>query len=179
MNNTESITDHWISQAITHYGKSDAALKKHCVYAAMVVGRYEHGGTQAIATGIKRSISTVQNYAHAFWLYSELRKGKLNTRMRTLWRTLPASHFWQAWTIQQAGYDAYYYLTYAERHNASGREMMDCYKKDIEAGNAPIILQRGVHALRSLATELLNKFGNQFTESQRVALLTIVDNFPD
>ena len=177
MSDYESVVDHWIDQSIKHHGDSDTALKKHCIYASPIVGKYSNGGTKAIADGIHRSPSTVENHAHAHWLYVELRNTQVRSCVRTLWRTLPASHWWQAWTIQKAGYDAYHYLNQAALHGWAGREMMDSFKKDMEAGNAPLIFKRGIHALRGLVAELLNKFNRQLSEAQKVALLTVVDAF--
>ena len=175
----ETIVDHWISQAVKYYGDSDTALKKHSVYAAPVVGKYSNGGTKAIADGIRRSPSTVENYAHAFQLYSELRRTQVRKRIRTLWRTLPISHWWQAWTIHKAGYDAFYYLNNADLHSWSGREMMDNYKKDMEAGQAPLVFKRGIFALRGLVNELLNKYSQKLNEAQRVALLAVMETFAE
>lgn len=177
MTDIETLVDHWVNQAVKHYGKSDTELKKHSIYAAPVVGKYANGGTKAIADGILRSTSMVENYAHAFWLYDELRRTEVRNRVRTLWRVLPVSHWYQAWTIQKAGYNAYYYLNNAELHKESGRDMMESYKKDLEAGNAPLIFKRGIIALRGLVAELLNKYNNQLSEGQKIALLAIIDNF--
>lgn len=173
----EFLADAWIARAIRYYSKSETALKKYCILAAHVVGKYENGATQAIADGINRSLSTVQNHAHAYRMMEILRNSVVNTRVRTLWRELPASHFWQAWAIHQAGYDAFYYLNNAALHRQSGRDMMDEYKKDLEAGNAPMQFQRGVIALRGILNELLMKHNNRLTEGQRIALLAVLDNF--
>lgn len=173
----ENLMEHWIENAIKHYGNSDGELKKHSVYAAQTVGTYQNGSTQAIADGILRSPSTVENYAHAHVLYVKLRNSPLRNRFRTLWRTLPISHWYQAWIIEKAGFDGGHYLYNAALNKWSGREMMENYKKDLEAGNAPMIFRRGVIALHGIVNELLTKYNPQLSEAQRIALLTVVDAF--
>jgi hypothetical protein len=174
MNIPETVVDHWVSQAVKHYENSDIRLKMCALYAAPVVGTYQEGGAQAIADGIGRSLSTVKNYAHAGQLYKELKQNpQVGTRVRTLWRTLPASHWWLAWMIQNAGYDAFYYLDHADTHRLSGRDMMAEYKADMEAGLAPMRYERGIVALSGLVNELLRKHFARMDEDVRHAMLML------
>jgi len=152
----ESLIDNWIARAIAYDKSSDTSLKYHCINASPVVGKYRNGGTKAIADGIQRSISTVENHAHAHWLYEELRKVNMKVARR-LWRDLPASHWWLAYDIQRAGYEALHYLDFAAAHHWSGRDMLEQYKKDLEAGNAPIQFKRLCVSIRGLAVELLSR----------------------
>jgi hypothetical protein len=173
----ETVVDRWIARTIAYNKGSDTHLKYACINASPVVGKYALGGTKAIADGIQRSVSTVENYAHAHWLYMELRKNKKDLRrVRELWRILPASHWWQAWDIQQAGYEAFSYLHYAQCNHWSGRDMMQEYKRDREIGNAPILFHRACRSIFGLASELL-KQTERLTEAQHMALLSIVDTF--
>jgi hypothetical protein len=152
----ESIIDNWIARAIAYDKSSDMSLKCHCIFASPVVGKYKNGGTKAIADGIKRSVSTVENHAHAHWLYIELRGVNMQIARR-LWRELPASHWWLAYDIQRAGYEALHYLDFAMLHNWSGRDMLNQYKIDMIAGNAPIQYKRLCVSIRGLADELLGR----------------------
>jgi len=152
----EAIVDGWIARAIRYDRDSDMSLKYHCINASPVVGKYKNGGTKAIADGIKRSVSTVENHAHAHWLYEELRRVNIKIARR-LWRDLPASHWWLAYDIQRSGYEALHYLDFACLHKWSGRDMLEQYKKDLEAGNAPIQFKRLCVSIRGLADELLGR----------------------
>src|SRR5687768_16419139 len=103
----ESLVDKRIQQAVDFGKRSDAGLKAACIAASPIVGTYSHG-TQQIATARNRSVSTVENWAHAHWLHVELRKegGHVLPISRSLWRHLPASHWWLAYDIQTKGYEA-------------------------------------------------------------------------
>lgn len=141
-----------IARVVNFGHESDLAMKKTCLVAAEVVGTYS-GTTAEIAKRMRRSVSSVENWAHAAKLYQELRKINCASA-RYLWRSLPASHWWLAWDIQRAGYDALHYLTYAEGHFWSGRDMMQEYRRDIEAGNAPMQIKRAKLAFYGMANEL-------------------------
>jgi hypothetical protein len=170
----ESVIDHWVTQAVNYYEQSDVRLKICGLYAAPVVGTYQRDGTKAIADGIGRSLSTVENYAHAAQLYQELRKNtKVRKRIRTLWRSLPASHWWSAWQIQNAGYDAFYYLDHADIYKLSGRDMMQEYKADRDAGTVPMLYDRGMIALSGLVRELLQKHYGKMDENLRSAMMIL------
>lgn len=175
MSDRESIIDNWIERAISFYGKSDWALKLSCINASPVVGKYD-GGTKMIADGIRRSPSTVENHAHAHWLYKALRTGKVHTQVRTLWRTLPATHWWHAWGIHQAGYNALHYLTNAAAHGWSVRDMMEEYKRDREAGTAPLVLARAMHTAKGLMADILSH-PDGLTREQREAARRVVEVF--
>jgi hypothetical protein len=170
----EQTVDKRISQAAEFFGKSDRQLKFTCIAASPVVGTYD-GGTQEIAKRILRSVSTVENYAHAFWLYRDLRANGHKARVRAMWRSLPASHWWQAYDIHKAGYDTFYYLNNADLNKWSGRDMMFEYRRDREAGNAPLVFARAVFAFRGLADELLKS--KTLTPKQRAALQAVREAF--
>ena len=179
INTNETIVDRWIARAIAYDKTSDLQLKFHCIFASPVVGKYANGGTQAIADGIHRDVSTVENHAHAHWLYRELRQNRKDIkRVRQLWRQLPASHWWNAWEIQRAGYEAFSYLHYASLNGWSGRDMMQEYKRDREAGNAPILFHRACRSIFGLASELI-KQTERLSEAQQHAILGILDTFND
>jgi hypothetical protein len=172
----ESIIDKWILKAARAETDSDAHLKLACIYASPVVGRYD-GGTQEIARLTRRSVSSIENRAHAHWCYKELRANGNKPLVRRLWRSLPASHWWQAYDIQRAGYDALYYLELADAHSFSVRAMMAEWNKDREAGHAPLILKRAVLSFRGLAMELMDKHAAHLTVGQRKAVKAVMEAF--
>jgi hypothetical protein len=154
MTSIESIIDIRIARVVKFGHESDWSLKMACVVAASVVGTYS-GVTQEMAKQTKRSVSTIENYAHAFRLYAELRSDPAYIwKARRLWRALPTSHWWLAYDIQTKGYDALRYLQNAEWNGWSGRDMMQEFRRDMEAGNAPMVLRRVFVTFRGLADEL-------------------------
>lgn len=153
----ESLVDRWIERSVSYYGDSDTYLKYHCIFASPVVGKYAIGGTKQIADGIRRSPSTVENHAHAHWMYGELRKNGHIKQVRALWRVLPASFWWHAWDIHTKGYNAYYYLNNAHLNRESVRDMLFSFRRDVEAGSAPLQLTRAIQTMRLLGEELLQK----------------------
>lgn len=173
MNRPESLIDVWVDRIVNNHRDSDMSLKYACIHAAQVVGGYD-GATGVIAKRTKRSVSTVENWAHAFRLYVELRQS--NKLARKLWRELPASHWWLAYDIQQAGYDAMYYLLKAFQHHWSGRDMLKEFAKDREAGTSPIIFKRACLSMFGLASELL-KHVKQLTPLQLEAVELVQEAF--
>jgi hypothetical protein len=168
----EGMVDKRINQVTRYVGDSDLGVKLACIAASNVVGTYD-GTTQEIAKRTRRSVSTVQNWAHAHWMYKEARKSDMQLA-RLLWRKLPPTHFWRAWDIHQAGYDAMYYLLAAFQNDWSSKGMMGEWDKERLAGHAPLQYKRAVIALRGLAEELLKRVNN---EAQKVALLSVLDVF--
>ena len=167
----EAIIDKRVSQAIKWHKGSDAYVKYAMIAASCVVGKYDEGATIEIARCCKRSLATIQNWAHGHWLYRDLRVNGKQTRVRTLWRSLPASHWWQAWDIHKNGYDAYFYLNNADLNGWSGRDMMFEYRCDREAGNAPLVFSRMVLSLCGLVAEL--EKSKSITDKQRAALAAV------
>lgn len=173
-NYAEEIIDKRIEQAERYYSQTERNLKAVCISASRVVGTYS-GVTQTIAERIRRDSSTVENYAHAHWCKLAIRENGNAKRVRELWHVLPASHFWQAWTIHKAGYRAYDYLNNAALHLWSGREMMDEWKRDREAGNAPLRQEQALTAFRGLAAEIAKIKG--LTKEQREAVKAVLAAF--
>jgi len=170
MSDMETIIDKRIHQAVVFHKGSDMCVKYACIAAAQVVGTYSDA-TEEIARLSRRSVSSVQNWAHAFRLYKELRKIDACVS-RSLWRILPASHWWLAYDIQQAGFDALYYLANAATHNWSGRDMLKEFARDREAGNAPLIFRRACLSFRGLADELVKRV-NDLTAEQLTAVQAV------
>lgn len=168
----EHLIDRRIAQTVKYIDGSDLGVKCACIAASNVVGSYD-GTTQEIARLTRRSISTVQNWAHAHWMYKAARKANVKLA-RKLWRELPPTHFWRAWDIHQAGYDALYYLNAAHQNGWSSKGMMGEWDKDRNAGNAPLQYRRAVISLVGLARELLKQVRG---EDERIALLSILDVF--
>lgn len=175
----ESLVDIWIDRAAEYYGDSDLRLKMAGIVSDTVVGKYKLGGTSAIAKKTKHSVASVQNWAHAFRLYKTLRVagGRLGGffLVRSLWRSLPASHWWLAYDIQQSGFDALYYLENAELHHWSGRDMMQEYKREREGGLAPLVFHHACHSFLSLANELSKR--SELTQGQKKAIELVRKEF--
>lgn len=168
----EVLVDKRINQIVAFQNGSDSCVKYSCIAAFYVVGSYS-GATDIIAKQTKRSVSSVQNWAHAFRLYKSLRSNGNRKSARALWRNLPASHWWLAYDIQQAGYDALYYLDNAQKHNWSGRDMLREYRQDREGGGAPLVLKHACFAFAELAKELSNKHIGQLTPEQVKAVIAV------
>lgn len=173
MNDIEQLVDTWVGRVVSYHAGSDASLKCACIVAAQVVGSYS-GTTGVIAKETKRSVSSVENWAHAFRLYKELRQ--TDKLARVLWRKLPCSHWWLAYDIQAAGYDALYYLTMAIQNDMSGRDMLQEWKRDREAGNAPIVFKRACLSFFGLASELEKQAG-KLNPAQRKAIAMVKEAF--
>src|SRR5258706_8480435 len=175
MNGNQNLPDKWINNIVRWHAESDMRLKYACIAAGRVVGSY-NGATGIIAKRTKRSVSTVENWAHAWRLYADLRKNGNRIRVRTLFRELPASHWWLAYDIYIAGYDALYYLTNAYAHSISGREMLREFAQDREAGYAPLMLKRACLSFYGLALELEKRNG-ELSKSQHAAVLEVKREF--
>lgn len=171
---SETNIDRRIQRTVRFVDGSDLGLKFAMIAASPVVGSYD-GTTQEIARLTRRSVGTVENWAHGHWCYKHYRA--INRKFaRKLWRELPPTHWWRAWDIHVAGYDALYYLRAAYEHGWSSKGMMAEWEKERSAGHAPLQYKRAVVALRGLANELLKHVRN---EAQRVALLTVLDTFAE
>lgn len=159
----EGMIDKRTQQAVTFYGKSEMSLKLTAYAAGRVVGKYD-GTTVMIAKQIKRSPSTVENLAHAFWLYDEMRylaKPDVVKRVRELWRKLPISHWWLAWDSVDNAYDAYKLLDNAEKHGWSGRDMLREYKADYEREHGappPVAIGKVYGRAVNVVTDVLARF---------------------
>ena len=83
------------AQAIQHGNRN---LWEAAILAASIVGEYAEGGTRAIADRAGRSVSSVENWAHAWQLYADLRN-QLRTcaELRSLRPELSVTHFAVMW----------------------------------------------------------------------------------
>lgn len=172
----ESQLDARIARVVRYDLNSDLSLKYACLGAETVVGTYS-GVTGEIAKLRKRSVATVENWAHAARLYKTLRKTDRKIA-RHLFRELPASHWWLAYDIQVKGYDAGHYLLKAFQHSWSGRAMLGEFDKDMQAGNAPLIFRRACVTFYGLAVEL-SKQHKQLTKEQFKAVEAVQKAFED
>jgi hypothetical protein len=172
----EENVDFHIERTVRFALRSDLDLKFACIAASPVVGTYD-GTTQEIAKRTLRSVSAVENWAHAHWMYSAARKVNIKVA-RALWRTLPPTHFWKAWDIHQAGYDALYYLNNAWMYNWSAKGMMAEWDKERVAGHAPLQLSRAKLSFFGLASELW-KQQKQLTKEQRAAVDAVLKEFAE
>lgn len=151
----ESKIEHYLDQIKKHQDKSDTSLKQACLIAGHVVGLY-NGTTDAIAKRLGKSVSTIENWAHAAWLRAALLKDtEKRDRVHLLWRELSASKFWLAWDIHKEGFEALHYLEFVYSHKASGKDMMMEFKRDRDNGIAPLQVPRAKRTLKALAAGLL------------------------
>lgn len=157
----ESLIDKRIHQAVTYYGSAEMSLKLTAIAAARVVGKYD-GTTAEIAKQIRRSPSTVENLAHAFWLYEYERKA-YKSASRDLWRELPISHWWIAYDhIHSVGCRALKYLDMAYSHGWSGRRMLQEFRVDYEREHGappPVKIERVYSRAVNVVTDILARIG--------------------
>lgn len=173
----ESAIDRHIDRTVRFVSDSDLGLKYAMIAASPVVGSYD-GTTQEIAKRTRRSVSTVENWAHGHWCYKSLRANGNRKMARMLWRELTPTHWWKAYEIMQDGYDALYYLLAAFQYGWSSRGMMAEFDKEKQAGHAPIQFKRAKIAIFGLASEL-QKQAAQLNEAQRVAVLSVLEAFQE
>lgn len=173
----EYLIDSHIARTVRFVDGSDLGLKFAMISASSVVGSYD-GTTQEIARQTRRSVSTVENWAHGHWMVKVLRKNGNKKLVRRLWRELPPTHFWKAWDIHQAGYDALYYLRLAWENGWSSKGMMAEFDKERQAGFAKLQMSRAKLAFRGLADELVKRSA-ELTEAQRIAALNVLDAFQE
>lgn len=62
------------SRAIKSYQKSDSQRWVFSLFCNEVVGKYKKGGTKGLASEMNVSDDTVENNAHAYWIYAQLKK---------------------------------------------------------------------------------------------------------
>lgn len=112
MNDPEETAERDIRLAVYAARKSDASIWVTGFWAARVVGKYQRYGTKAIAERSGKSPSTVENWAHAWNLYDDLREkygtspnievGRIFIRsLQNLRKSLSPSHFWTAWELKK------------------------------------------------------------------------------
>jgi len=97
MNDIEDITDNEISRAVRASRRADGNLWVAAFWSARVVGTYQRHGAAEIARQAGRSVSTVQNWAHAYWLYKALRES--SEHVPNLRKALVISHFYAAYDM--------------------------------------------------------------------------------
>lgn len=171
----EGMIDHWIDEAVRFSKGSDTRLKFACRAASKVVGLYSDA-TQQIADRTKRSVSTVQNWAHAYWLVEAACVLNM-TKAAMCWKDLPPSHWWLAYDkIHLAGFDALHYLENARLHSWSGRAMLGEFEKDREAGTAPLVFKRACLSFYGLSLELAKQW-KQLNDKQRAAVDAVREAF--
>ena len=101
MTDPEVLTETDIDRVVSASRRSDGNLWVAGFYAARVVGTYAEAGTREIADRTGKDPSTVENWAHAWDLYNEIRNGINSGTARTLRKTLTLSHFSNAWELRR------------------------------------------------------------------------------
>ena len=94
LSNSQSTTNpaKRVDSAVGEWNDGEASRFEFAIRAAEIVGQYEDGWTKALAAKIKRSVSTVQNYAKAGVLWRDMLK-HYNSKAETLRDELAIS-FW-------------------------------------------------------------------------------------
>lgn len=85
------------NRAVKAYHDSEYERWKCCMYAYRIVGQRD-GRTAAFAGAIGRSISMVENYAHAAEVMLILRTFGVGAKLR---RKLTISHYYTMWELQR------------------------------------------------------------------------------
>jgi hypothetical protein len=93
----ELIVERDIDRAAQYGRKSDRNLWVAGFYAARVIGKYTKDATIAISDRSGKSIATVQNWAHAVWMYQALRLTGNFQLVRHYRRELKLTHFYTLW----------------------------------------------------------------------------------
>ena len=94
MNDIETVTDNEIARAVRAARRSDGSLWVAAFWSARVVGTYRRDGAREIALQAGKSVSTVENWAHAYWLYKALRES--SEHVPNMRKALVISHFYAA-----------------------------------------------------------------------------------
>lgn len=162
----ETLIDKRIRQAIDYGKGSDTSLKCAALAAGRVVGKYT-AATQQIADARNREVSTVQNWAHAAWMYQELKDYPRRDvqRVRELWHELPVSHWWLAWDKirncnEAHNWNTFYYLNNAFIHGWSGRRMLEEFQADYvayEGAPPPVKITTVYNKAVSVVTDVLTR----------------------
>ncbi len=82
-----------IERAALSYKRSDAGRWAAAYFAAQVVGTYELGATIRLANRMACSTDTVENLAHAYMLYNELRRIPEYRQVMRSMRRLPFMYY--------------------------------------------------------------------------------------
>ena len=96
----EAIIERDIDRAVAASRKADCNLWIAGFFAARVVGMYQNSGTIEIALRAGKSPSSVENWAHAWQMYDELRSFGDVSELRELRKRFTPSHFWTMWDLK-------------------------------------------------------------------------------
>ena len=96
----EDVIERDIDRAAAYAKKADANLWVAGMYAARA-GRYT-GAIQAISERSGKSLSSIENWLHAYELYRVFMSyGDNSVLVRRVRQRLTISHFWTAWELQR------------------------------------------------------------------------------
>ena len=144
----ENIIERDIQRAAQASRAADNDLWVACFFVSRVVGYGIENATKHIADTVGRHPSTVENWAHAYWMYEDLRKfGVASVTLRDLRRMLTPTHFWTAWGLKQkyrmSNKKVMQYLSQLLAHMHNGEpHSADALTREVEAtethnGNRP------------------------------------------
>ena len=138
MTDPEAIAERDIQRAVKASRRADGCLWVSAFYAARIVGTYARYGAQAIADAADKEVSTVQNWAHAYWMLEMLRNVRSRSEVRRIRQLLTITHFWTLYDmvkkysfteLRAAQYLEQMILNKAQRQPASA----DALEREIEA----------------------------------------------
>lgn len=93
-------------RAIRAYRKSNESRWLFALFASRIVGKYGFGGTRGLASDMSVSPDTVENHAHAYWVFEKLQKlGNYERFYVRMARKLPyvyLSHFRALYDLQNS-----------------------------------------------------------------------------
>ena len=111
MNETQKI-ERDIERAALSYKRSDEGRWTSAYFAARIVGRYQPGATLALSSRMGVSVDTIENLAHAYMLYADLRKDAGYRHLVRLIRKTPYIYYSYFRALYKARDD--YHLTNAQ-----------------------------------------------------------------
>ena len=101
MTDPETLAERDIDRAVTASRAADKNIWVSGAWASRVVGKYQKYATRDIADKADKDPSTIENYVHAFDMYTELRKVRNCSELRRLRHNLTPSHFWNVWQLRR------------------------------------------------------------------------------
>jgi hypothetical protein len=125
MTGATDLTAVYAQQAIKHDLKGDAALWRSALFCSRVVGAHERGISLQLADEMGRSVDTVEDRAHAYWLFEKLCAMSDGTHRRFVFLARRApyvklSHFRALYDIQS-------------QHNLTDEEILNLLMDIVQA----------------------------------------------
>lgn len=179
---TEARADHHVARAAAALRESDKNIWKAAYHACKMWGHYQHYGVKSIADAAQKSVSQIENYAHAYDLFTELCKFGYVCEIRKLRRRVSPSHFWKMWSAKNTyglmGWECVKYLMLSASNGWSGDRMIEELLVDLGKKRPPLKVQTVCKGIAAYAAEILARV-NDFTTQQREAAQVVLNVFGD